>query len=109
VRLIVFALAAAIVLVAGGSLFAEESVTKSDPPRDPFVLDWWSTDGGGGPASGGDFELLATIGQHDAGFAIGGDYVFQGGFLAGGDLGLVFADGFENGTTDRWDNTVGGR
>lgn len=108
-RLVVFVLAVALAMSSPGSIRAEEPNPKTDPPRDPFVLDWWSVDGGGGPAAGGSFELLATLGQPDAGAAVGGEYVLQGGFLGGGDPGLIFADGFEGGTTDAWFGTVGSR
>ena len=106
-RLFIFVLTGAVALAAASPLCAEESVPKSDPPREPFALDWWTVDGGGGPAAGGGFELLAAIGQPDAGFAIGENYLLQGGFLPGGNLGVLFVDGFETGTTDRWSATVG--
>jgi hypothetical protein len=108
-RLFIFILIGVVALSAAGPVFAPDSAPKGDPPRDPFVLDWWTIDGGGGPVAGGDFELLTTIGQPDAGTAVGGDYLVQGGFLPGGVRGLPFNDGFESGNTDRWDATVGGR
>jgi hypothetical protein len=108
-RLFIFMLTGAIALSAASPGFAPDTASVGDPPRDPFALDWWTVDGGGGPVAGGDFELLATIGQPDAGSALGGDYLLQGGFLPGEDGGLPFIDGFESGNTDRWDATVGGR
>ena len=108
-RLFIFVLTGVVALSALGPMCAEDTVTEADPPREPFLLDWWTVDGGGGPAAGGDFELLATIGQPDAGFASGEDYLLQGGFLPGGDSRILFVDGFESGTTDRWDETVGGQ
>jgi hypothetical protein len=92
---------------AAGVLCAEDAQPEGDTPREPFALDWWTVDGGGGPAAGDGFELLATIGQTDVGVSIGEDYVLQSGFLPGGDIGVLFVDGFESGTTDRWDSTVG--
>ncbi len=45
-----------------------------------FGIDWFATAGGGGDSSGGDFELIATIGQPDAGDLLGGDFTITGGF-----------------------------
>ena len=45
-----------------------------------FGIDWFTTAGGGGNSSGGDFELSATIGQHDTGNLLGGDFALTGGF-----------------------------
>jgi len=46
----------------------------------PYVLDWYTIDGGGGTSSGGDYSLSGTIGQPDAGGMSGGDYAIEGGF-----------------------------
>ena len=107
-RLFIILLAGGLIAAGAVGVSAQEAEPKADPPRDPFDVNWWTFDGGGGPAAGGGYELLATIGQADVGNAIGGDYVLMAGFLSGGDLGILFVDGFENGTTDRWDSTVGG-
>lgn len=48
-----------------------------------YSLDWFSVDGGGGPAVGGGYEVSVTIGQFDAGAAAGGAYVLQTGFWPG--------------------------
>jgi hypothetical protein len=49
-----------------------------------YDLTWNSIDGGGVTfASGGGYELGATIGQADAGPATGGGYALSGGFWAG--------------------------
>jgi hypothetical protein len=45
-----------------------------------FEVDWFAVASGGGNSSGGDFELDATIGQHDAGDLLGGDFAIIGGF-----------------------------
>jgi len=52
---------------------------------DDFTVDWYTVDGGGAMgASGGDFELSATIGQPDASNAMtGGEFELVGGFWAG--------------------------
>lgn len=48
-----------------------------------YSIDWFSIDGGGGTSSGGDYTLIGTIGQADAGpEMIGGDYSLVGGFLS---------------------------
>lgn len=45
-----------------------------------FGMDWFAVAAGGGESSGGDFELSATVGQPDAGEALGGDFAITGGF-----------------------------
>ncbi len=45
-----------------------------------YSIDWFTVDGGGGPSSGGQFSLSATIGQPDAGLLKGGQFVLSGGF-----------------------------
>ena len=54
-----------------------------------YELSWYNVDGGGGTSNGGDYELIATIGQPEAGAASGGDYELLGGFLPGGPLCFV--------------------
>lgn len=69
----------------------------------------WSVDSGGGESSGGDFSLIAAIGQPDAGVLSGGGAVLAGGVWAGEmNLGFVFGDGFESGDTGSWSSVVGG-
>ncbi|MEM1331483.1 MAG: GC-type dockerin domain-anchored protein [Planctomycetota bacterium] len=47
-------------------------------------IDWYTIDAGGGRSSGGGFEIIGTIGQHDAsGPSIGGPLELTGGFWAG--------------------------
>lgn len=49
-----------------------------------FDISWYKIAGGGGYASGGNFELDGTIGQHDAGAVMsGGRFTMSGGFWAG--------------------------
>jgi hypothetical protein len=49
----------------------------------PFAIDWFTIDGGGGVSSGGAFTLSGTIGQWDAGpIMTGGDFALTGGFWA---------------------------
>jgi len=50
----------------------------------PYELNWYTVDGGGGTSSGGIYSLSATIGQPDAGTAMtGGIYSLTGGYWAG--------------------------
>ena len=46
----------------------------------PYVIDWYTIDGGGGDSIGGDYTLTGTIGQPDTGMMTGGDYAIEGGF-----------------------------
>ncbi len=45
----------------------------------PFALESWSIDGGGGTSAGGGFSLTGTIGQPDAGVLSGGGFTLVGG------------------------------
>jgi hypothetical protein len=54
-----------------------------------YELSWYTIDGGGGQSSGGQYELLSTIGQPDAAWSSGGNYELLGGFLPGGPLCFV--------------------
>jgi hypothetical protein len=50
----------------------------------PYVIDRYTIDGGGGAITGGVFRLTATIGQHDAGPTMtNGGFALTGGFWAG--------------------------
>ncbi len=50
----------------------------------PFAIDWYTVDGGGGTSAGGSFTLSGTIGQPDAGVMSGGSFTLSGGFWVGG-------------------------
>ncbi len=43
-------------------------------------INWFTVDGGGGDSTGGEFALLGTIGQPDAGGMAGGPFELAGGF-----------------------------
>ena len=47
-----------------------------------YAIDWWTVDGGGGTISGAQFILSFTVGQPDAGAAVGGQYALTSGFWA---------------------------
>jgi hypothetical protein len=46
----------------------------------PFAIDWFTIDGGGGTSAGGSYSVSGTIGQPDAGTLSGGNYELVGGF-----------------------------
>lgn len=47
----------------------------------PYAIDWFTIDGGGGTSTGGVYSVSGTIGQPDAGPAMtGGNYTLTGGF-----------------------------
>jgi len=49
----------------------------------PYSLDWFTIDGGGGTSTGGVYLVSGTIGQPDAGGPMtGGNYSLTGGFCA---------------------------
>jgi hypothetical protein len=59
----------------------------------PFTLDWYTIDSGGGTSSGGVFTLSGTVGQHDAGTSSGGVFTLNGGFWQG--VGPVGCDSID--------------
>jgi hypothetical protein len=70
------------------NLYGDPGLSCTSPPRT-----LWSTiDGGGGRSSGGDFALVGTIGQPDAGKMAGGDYKLSGGFWPRGPLVSCFVN-----------------
>ena len=48
----------------------------------PYALDWWSVDGGGAAIAATPYSLGFTVGQPDAGAAVGGQYALTSGFWA---------------------------
>jgi hypothetical protein len=46
----------------------------------PYSIDWFTIDGGGGTSKGGVFSVSGTIGQPDAGKMSGGNFTVNGGF-----------------------------
>ena len=48
--------------------------------RGQYNLSKSTIDGGGGTSRGGNFIVVGTIGQHDAGYSSGGKYELLGGF-----------------------------
>ena len=51
----------------------------------PYTIDWYTVDGGGGDLVGGPFLLSGTVGQHDAGGPlVGGGFVLTSGYWASG-------------------------
>ncbi len=46
----------------------------------PYSIDWFTIDGGGGTSTGGTYTVTGTIGQPDAGRMSGGAYTLEGGF-----------------------------
>ena len=48
-----------------------------------YSVTWYTVDGGGGAGIGGDFELVGTVGQPEAGIMTGGDFEIVGGFWPG--------------------------
>ena len=60
-----------------------------------YEITWYTIDGGGGLSSGGTYEIVGTIGQHDAGESmVGGDYAHSGGFWVGGTFCIVNFEDF---------------
>ncbi len=75
-RLRIATIAMVLSMVAGAVL----AWTASASPA-ALSLPWWTVDGGGGRATGGDLALLDTAGQPDASSPMtGGDLSLRGGF-----------------------------
>lgn len=47
---------------------------------EPYDVDWFTVDGGGGTSSNGPFSLAGTVAQPDAGVMTGGAFSLEGGF-----------------------------
>ena len=98
-----------------GPTVAVSSADDSDPPAGSKTamqadgMAAWSVDSGGGASSGGTFELIAAVGQPDAGqLSLGGTVVAGGLWARPVDLQALFYDGFEDGGTGEWASVVGG-
>jgi hypothetical protein len=47
----------------------------------PYLVDWFTVDAGGGSSAGGAYSISGTVGQHDAGGPMtGGTFSLNGGF-----------------------------
>ena len=57
-----------------------------------YEISWSTIDGGGGRSTSGDFALVGTIGQPDAGQMSGADYKLAGGFWPRGPLVSCLVD-----------------
>ena len=86
-------IAGALVLVLGTTVFAVAQSTGPFSLSDGVKV--WTIDGGGGDASGGDFELRGTVGQPDARRSQDGtgDFRLNGGFWTEATGRLVGVDG----------------
>ncbi len=56
-----------------------------DAASGPYLLSWWTADGGGDTSTGGSYTLQGTLGQPDAGTMSQGQVVLTGGFWPGVD------------------------
>lgn len=66
-------------LLAAGGVVVHGS---GEEPESVLRITWASWPGGGGPATGNGYSLLATAGQPFAGTLSGGSYTVAGGFWA---------------------------
>ena len=57
-----------------------------------YEISWSTIDGGGARSTGGDYALVGTIGQPDAGEMAGGDYKLSGGFWPAGPVLSCFVN-----------------
>jgi hypothetical protein len=62
------------------TLFAASTAWSSCAMAQPFDLDWFTIDGGGGTSVRNAIEVSGTIGQPDAGEMTGGGFELIGGF-----------------------------
>ena len=61
----------------------------------PYTIDWYTIDGGGGSMSGGGYTLSGTVGQPDAGGPMAGaGFTLSGGYWAAGDAPPVCVPDF---------------
>ena len=67
------------IILALMGLFLITAVTMAG--NNPFAINWWSVDGGGGTSTGGEYTVVGTIGQYDSHSTVfGGDYALSDGF-----------------------------
>lgn len=57
--------------------------TPAQAATDAVDVARFTVDGGGGSSQAGDFAVIGTAGQADAGVVSGGDFVLVGGFWGG--------------------------
>lgn len=84
-------------------LFASAAAMTKDQTsgNGNYAIERYTVDSGGGVSSGGEFTLQGTIGQIDAGPALGGHpFRLQGGFWPGLNgstfIDFLFSDRFES-------------
>lgn len=65
-----------LLLIAALALINQQGLTQEPI----FNLPWFTFDGGGGRSSGGNLEVVGTVGQADAGMMSGGAFSLNGGF-----------------------------
>ena len=71
-----------------------------------FDVSWYSFSSGGSVTEGGEFALIAAIGQAVAGETTAGEFSVMTGFGSGfQDLG-IFSNGFETGDLSAWTNST---
>jgi len=64
-------------------LFAAGMFITAAASAQPYTVDWYTVDGGGGTSTSDSYSLSGTIGQHDAASALtGGAFEVVGGFWA---------------------------
>jgi hypothetical protein len=59
--------------------FAFSSLAVATTCAQPFTVDWFTVDGGGGTSAGGIYSVSGTIGQPDAGAMSGGGFALTSG------------------------------
>lgn len=59
-----------------------------------YKLGWWTVDGGGNVSRGGEYALMGTTGQPDAGVLAGSGYTLSGGFWGRAGPAAVPGDHF---------------
>ena len=69
------------IALAVGALLVAASFTLAQSGYD---LSWFKVGGGGGQTSGGNYTLISSVGQAEAGTMSGGAYTLGGGFIGGG-------------------------
>lgn len=95
----------ATIRLATGESLAEYLGTQG---METFTVSKYSIDGGGGRVSGGNFSLIGSVGQPDAGRSSGGSYVLYSGFWAPvPSEEPLFSDGLDSGDLSGWDLAVG--
>ena len=66
------------------------SLAGNSATAQPFEINWYTIDTGGGNSAGGQFDVSGTIGQPDAAYSTGGQYEIASGYWSSTVPSIMF-------------------